>query len=193
VGKIGVAKIFESFQGEGQFAGSYTLFIRTSGCSVGCPQCDTDYRRTGWLDMDAVSERIRLFTGKFLWVTGGEPTDWQGVDALAKVAVACGLFPIMATSGVRAVSDCWHTYCSPHRPEQTQLNFHDQINLVPGLNGLSQESCVRYLQEWAYTTAYITPLHGDAESLQVCKDLVRQFTKKDVRLGHQSHKVWEVE
>jgi len=191
--KIGIAKIFESFQGEGIHAGEYTLFIRTSGCSVGCPQCDTDYRRTGWLDIDAVSRQMETFGGKYLWVTGGEPTDWPDINVLAELAHKHGLTPIMATSGVRFVNGLWEKYCSPHKAKLPCLTWYDQINLVPGLNGLSKESCVEYIQEWHYKVAYVTPLYGDSQSLTVCKELVKEFAKKNVRLGHQSHKVWEVE
>ena len=41
-----IAEIFESIQGEGPWAGTSSLFIRTSGCNLRCSFCDTPY--TSW-------------------------------------------------------------------------------------------------------------------------------------------------
>jgi organic radical activating enzyme len=191
--KIGISKVFESFQGEGYLSGEYMLFVRTSGCSVGCAQCDTDYRFRRLLDLDRLEERLRSFQGKYLWVTGGEPSDWPDIDAIATLAHSHKILPIMATSGIREVRSIWQTYCSPHRPRQLCRRQHEQINLVPGLNGLTRDECVWYLENWLYKYAYLTPMHGDGESLQVCKDLAKSYVSRGCRLGHQSHKIWNVE
>jgi 7-carboxy-7-deazaguanine synthase len=38
-----VSEIFGSFQGEGPFMGERHIFVRLSGCSLGCKYCDTSY------------------------------------------------------------------------------------------------------------------------------------------------------
>lgn len=189
---VGVAKIFESFQGEGIHSGRFMLFIRTSGCSVGCPQCDTDYRFKRKLTESDAEVLIRSFQGEFVWVTGGEPTDWPHVDMLAEVCKNLGKRPIMATSGIRKVSDeLWETYCSPHKPNQEQYNRHNQVNLVPGLNGISVADCEWYIRNWDCDRFYITPMDGDDKAIFTCRDIVRRFPK--CLLGVQAHKVWGVE
>lgn len=38
-----ISEIFGSFQGEGPFMGERHIFVRLSGCSLGCEYCDTSY------------------------------------------------------------------------------------------------------------------------------------------------------
>jgi 7-carboxy-7-deazaguanine synthase len=38
-----ISEIFGSFQGEGPFIGERHIFVRLSGCSLGCEYCDTSY------------------------------------------------------------------------------------------------------------------------------------------------------
>jgi 7-carboxy-7-deazaguanine synthase len=38
-----ISEIFGSFQGEGPFMGERHIFLRLSGCSLGCEYCDTSY------------------------------------------------------------------------------------------------------------------------------------------------------
>jgi organic radical activating enzyme len=40
---IRLSEIFDSFQGEGIWSGVYQLFVRLSGCTIGCHYCDTPY------------------------------------------------------------------------------------------------------------------------------------------------------
>lgn len=40
---IPVSEIFLTIQGEGQHTGTPAIFVRTQGCPVGCPWCDTKY------------------------------------------------------------------------------------------------------------------------------------------------------
>jgi organic radical activating enzyme len=47
--------IFWSLQGEAHLRGFQMAFVRLAGCSVGCPQCDTDYSLHERLTVDASS------------------------------------------------------------------------------------------------------------------------------------------
>lgn len=42
-GILEVVDIFHTIQGEGPFAGTPAVFVRTAGCVLQCPDCDTDY------------------------------------------------------------------------------------------------------------------------------------------------------
>lgn len=72
-----IAEIFESIQGEGPWAGTESLFIRTSGCNLRCWFCDTPY--TSWkpegsaLSLDELSWRVAASHAPDVVLTGGEP------------------------------------------------------------------------------------------------------------------------
>ena len=40
---LNISEIFATIQGEASFTGSPSIFLRTQGCDVGCPFCDTKY------------------------------------------------------------------------------------------------------------------------------------------------------
>jgi 7-carboxy-7-deazaguanine synthase len=50
-----ISEIFGSFQGEGPFMGERHIFVRLSGCSLGCEYCDTSYS-LGEADLASVEE-----------------------------------------------------------------------------------------------------------------------------------------
>lgn len=80
--KLPIHERFYSFQGEGVHAGRAAYFIRTFGCPVHCPWCDS----AGTWHPDYVPEKIDRFTpeklaaeaaktaAEFTVITGGEPT-----------------------------------------------------------------------------------------------------------------------
>ena len=77
VSMVQIAEIFESIQGEGPWAGTQSLFIRTSGCNLRCWFCDTPY--TSWkpegtaLSLDELSWRVNDCPAPDVVLTGGEP------------------------------------------------------------------------------------------------------------------------
>lgn len=72
-----IADIFESIQGEGPWAGTPSLFIRTSGCNLRCWFCDTPYTSwkpegTAW-SIDQLVRRVADCSAPDVVLTGGEP------------------------------------------------------------------------------------------------------------------------
>ena len=73
---------FYTFQGEGSHAGKAAYFIRTFGCPVHCPWCDSagtwhpDYipAKIQRIAADALAENAARTMAEFVVVTGGEPT-----------------------------------------------------------------------------------------------------------------------
>ena len=66
--------------GEGHLRGFSSSFCRLAGCSVGCPQCDTDYTVAMKLDAGRIADRVDRVTppelnDRWVWITGGEPAD----------------------------------------------------------------------------------------------------------------------
>lgn len=75
-----VSEIFESIQGEGNYAGAFSLFVRFQFCNLTCSWCDTKYtwfadsgKHTPW-QADALTQRIAEARPQNIIFTGGEPT-----------------------------------------------------------------------------------------------------------------------
>lgn len=187
---IAPAGIFDTVQGEGALLGVPMHFVRLAGCSVGCPECDTDYSILERLCVAEVVERLqRLPPRPWVWVTGGEPTDHDLSGLLAGLK-AVGYRVAVATSGVRRVShrEIDFLSVSPHTfgPKWVQ-RMGTQINLVPGLNGLRLSEFPEGSDD-PFAHRYVTPLYGDPESLRAAVAFVSGHD--GWRLGVQAHRVW---
>ena len=72
-----VNEIFNSFQGEGVYAGTPATFLRLSGCNLNCSFCDTDFKDYEELSVSMVKnilvENMMKHNNKLLVITGGEP------------------------------------------------------------------------------------------------------------------------
>jgi 7-carboxy-7-deazaguanine synthase len=72
-----VAEVFQSIQGEGLFAGTQSVFLRTTGCNLRCWFCDTPY--TSWnpegqqRPWTEVLADVLAFDCEHVVITGGEP------------------------------------------------------------------------------------------------------------------------
>lgn len=191
--------IFDTIQGEGVLSGLPMTFIRLAGCSVGCPQCDTDYRVRDRLNIEQIVERVlALPARKWVWITGGEPTD-HDIRPLVAVLREHKRLIAMPTSGRKKIGwggwNGWHEwadhlYVSSHDPEGPSQDFGQELNVVPGLNGLTLAS----VQNWnvgGFPTKWVTPCDGKPETLAECIAFVKD--NDGWRLGNQSHKSWGVD
>jgi organic radical activating enzyme len=107
---IPVYERFVTFQGEGRFMGIPAFFIRSYGCPVHCPYCDSagtwhpDYvpESIDRLEEDQLIEEVLAAKVPMVVVTGGEPTihDWTRFliqlhkHRLFAVLETSGTFPI---------------------------------------------------------------------------------------------------
>lgn len=106
--RLRIAEVFLSLQGEGPSLGVPAHFLRLQGCSVGCSWCDSKYT---WdasggeaASLNDVLARLRaLGDARLLVVTGGEPLEHPGIEAL--LAWAAGHWPRVEveTSGLGPV------------------------------------------------------------------------------------------
>lgn len=181
--------IFRTIQGEGDLLGVPMTFIRTAGCSVGCPLCDTDYSRKQSLPIESIVDTVRsLQTNGWVWLTGGEPTDQKtSIELLRAVLQAEGYKVAIATAGVKPLSNQWDFISvSPHTKDFVQRTGH-QLNVVPRLNGFSLDDLTK-LDVSGFDSKYVTPCDGDLSTIDECADFV--LGNPTWKLGVQAHKVW---
>ena len=196
--------VFKTIQGEGVLLGEPQVFVRLAGCSVGCPECDTDYRVGVRLTAEDIVRRCVEEAGhaKWVWVTGGEPTDHDLVPLVTELR-KYGFRPALATSGVKEVTRGFtfgevpgfeFVSVSPHRVDESWvLRRGEQLNFVPGLNGLAWDA-MDGVDVSGFAQKYITPLwsHG-AGSMQQVRDCVDWLdAHPGWKLGVQAHKFWSL-
>src|SRR5688572_26129876 len=72
---IKINEIFFSIQGESTWAGSPTVFVRTTGCNLRCTYCDTkhSYYEGEFYSLDDLIAKIEKFPAQHICLTGGEP------------------------------------------------------------------------------------------------------------------------
>lgn len=182
--------VFWTLQGEGTMRGLPMAFVRLAGCSVACPQCDTDYRVAERVTVDEILRRVLAVTPsnghsiQWVWITGGEPTDHDLaplIDGLRGIQRAVAL----ATSGVRSTAglDISHLSVSPHDWATLVQRGGHELKVVPGLNGLRLEDMPTDLR---FLDKFIQPLWG--ADMTPLRDWV--LAHPGWRLGDQAHKVW---
>lgn len=98
-----VAEIFRSIQGEGRFAGTTSLFLRTTGCNLRCWFCDTPY--TSWAPEGVqrpwqdVLDELLSDECPHVVVTGGEPLLQPDIVQLTGELQAAGKVVTVETAG----------------------------------------------------------------------------------------------
>ncbi len=86
MGKLRIAEVFTSIQGEGHWIGVPSLFIRISGCNLRCSWCDTPY--ASWnpegptVEVADLLSEIAQNPVHHVVVTGGEPMLFEPITEL---------------------------------------------------------------------------------------------------------------
>jgi 7-carboxy-7-deazaguanine synthase len=101
---------FSTVQGEGQFVGAPTWFIRLGGCDVGCHWCDV---KESWdadahprMSAEAIADMAFESGRKTVVVTGGEPTMYD-LEPLTSALRTRGLRTHIETSGAHEITGSW--------------------------------------------------------------------------------------
>jgi organic radical activating enzyme len=89
---MNIKEVFFSYQAEGLYIGSPTLFIRFAGCNLNCYYCDTKYAkkilRKDKVDTETVVKEvlryIKKYKPEFISLTGGEPLLQKGLSQFVK-------------------------------------------------------------------------------------------------------------
>jgi len=104
--RVKITEIFHSLQGEAQFAGVPSVFVRLTGCPLRCHYCDTAYAFHGgeWWTIPKVLERVAEFQTHDVCVTGGEPLAQRACAALLSALCDQGHRVSLETSGALPVA-----------------------------------------------------------------------------------------
>lgn len=84
-----IAEMFASVQGEGQWLGVPSTFVRISGCNLRCVWCDTPY--ASWnpegpvLDLAQIAEQVDGLGCTHVVLTGGEPMLFDAIEPLVQL------------------------------------------------------------------------------------------------------------
>jgi organic radical activating enzyme len=110
-----IHEVFWSIQGEGLRSGYPSIFIRTSGCTLQCPYCDTrdaweSGTRTGMSTLLRKVEKLReTYPRSQVVITGGEPLE-QDLGELVSQLRQRDFFICVETNGIYVQSldiDWW--------------------------------------------------------------------------------------
>jgi 7-carboxy-7-deazaguanine synthase len=104
--RLKITEIFHSLQGEAQFAGMPTVFVRLTGCPLRCHYCDTAYAFTGgeWQTLPEILARVAAFGTHDVCVTGGEPLAQRNCADLLVALCDAGHRVSLETSGALPVA-----------------------------------------------------------------------------------------
>lgn len=98
-----IAEVYPSIQGEGQFAGTPSVFVRTTGCNLRCWFCDTPF--TSWQPEGrqvSVADLLQEVLGlgiEHVVLTGGEPLLQPDCVPFCQALVDAGKFVTIETAG----------------------------------------------------------------------------------------------
>lgn len=145
-----INEFFETIQGEGQYTGTASIFIRLQGCPVGCSWCDTKHtwgveaedqipikqvfektdETAQWAGLSAaeILSHIKAqgYRSKHVVITGGEPAMYD-LNEMCEVLHANGFSTQIETSGTFEIKV----------PSETWVTVSPKINMAGGYEVLS--------------------------------------------------------
>lgn len=136
-----IYETFYSWQGEGCHMGRSAFFIRTHGCSIKCPWCDSAGTwHPSWtpddiqqVDVEELAKRASKVSAEFVVVTGGEPTQ-HDLGPLTRALSDVGLGAHLETSGAFEIrGDFKWVTLSPkwaRLPLDENLGRADEIKII---------------------------------------------------------------
>ena len=105
--RLKVTEIFYSLQGEAQFVGMPTVFVRLTGCPLRCGYCDTAYAFHGgeWWSVADIVGKVAEYGARDVCVTGGEPLAQRSCLRLLRDLCDRGFRVSLETSGALDVAE----------------------------------------------------------------------------------------
>lgn len=195
-----IIEIFSSIQGEGYHMGRPVTFIRTGGCNLHCPWCDT---KNSWGDageemsIDQILEQVCKYDNRFVVITGGEPTIQKEFTELVRRLESDERYVCIETNGTNAIKQGSHgpdwITCSPKPETKYEINcMPNEIKLVI-TEDFDEKVLARIQKEHPTTPIWLQPNGYDMQNMwSRCYVLATKY-KGAVRVGVQLHKLMEVQ
>ncbi|MBI1310808.1 radical SAM protein [bacterium] len=98
-----ISELYQSVQGEGEYLGTPSVFLRTTGCNLRCWFCDTPF--TSWqpegsdVPLPVLLEKLLSFDCEHVVITGGEPLLPVEIEPLTAALNRVGRFLTIETAG----------------------------------------------------------------------------------------------
>jgi organic radical activating enzyme len=201
-----IYETFNSWQGEGCHLGRSAFFIRTHGCPIKCPWCDSagtwhpnwtpdDIQQTDVTDLAA---RARASGAEFVVVTGGEPT-LHDLGPLTRALAEVGLPAHLETSGafeIRGAFD-WVTLSPKWARLPLEENYAraNEIKIIVEDEGSIDRWIAAMLDQLDSQPVWLHPewsQRNNPKVLRAISDAVK--TKGDpFRAGFQIHRLYGVD
>ena len=193
--------VFWTIQGEAHLRGFQMCFVRLAGCSIGCPQCDTDYRVARRATPDQIAEECVAVTpptarDRWIWITGGEPTDHDLAPLLKALRERRFSVAVASAGHRRLIPPVDWLSVSPHDPSKWIQTYGNELKIVPGLNGFSIEDFLSAHPDAQtdFMYRYVQPLSVDGreqeDSLRSCMEFLK--THPNWALSRQDHHHWRI-
>jgi 7-carboxy-7-deazaguanine synthase len=158
-----ISEFFKSVQGEGEFAGTPSIFVRTTGCNLRCWFCDTPY--TSWKPegvheaWPSVLARVLEHDCRHVVITGGEPLLQPDVVPLSHELKKAGRFVTIETAGtVHRPVHADLMSISPKRANSSprDSNLHDAAwRTRHEARRDNSDVVVRFLRDYRYQLKYV--------------------------------------
>lgn len=174
-------------------------FIRLAGCSVGCPGCDTDYSLAERVTAEELAIQADEVTppslrDRWVWITGGEPTDQDLRPLMAELRRRRFSIAVATSGHRRFIPPVDWLSVSPHDPSRWVQTYGSEVKIIPGLNGFGIDDFMAAHPDdrTDFYYRYLQPLsvngEEDRESLAECLAWLRHHPNWS--LSRQDHRHW---
>lgn len=213
--RLKLAESFVSINGEGQYAGELSVFLRFSGCNLHCSFCDTAWANTADASYEekTVEELVQIVQEthiRSVTMTGGEPLIQPDMDQLIIALGALGYRVEIETNGSVPIKPFTTLAFRPiitmdyklpksgmeeHMLKENFycLNKKDTVKFVVG-DKSDMERAYTVIREHALTArcnVFFSPVFGSMEPAEIV-EFMKERKMNGVRLQLQLHKyIWD--
>lgn len=198
-----VQEIFPTVQGEGEFVGVPSIFIRLGGCNLACKFCDTEFENFKPMNIkEIVSELAKINNNKkykLVTLTGGEPMR-QPIEMLCDKLIDLSFIPQIETNGTlfRNINPKCKIVVSPKPTIRGYSVLSDQLlkraNSIKFLisDEYTQYNNVPDIGQYRYNTPVFVQPIDEYDSIKNQKNIdlaIKIASENNFRLSVQMHKL----